>query len=467
MKLGIDFGTSYTAAAAVVDGAIQAVRFDGGATQFRTAVYLPRYRAQAADFRADEGELARRLASARRAQAALARQLEALPAGPRLLSEAELETREREILRREWLREEAEQLDVAKALDHAVFGEAAVEEFMAAPDGALVESPKSMLGYRLAQGVREHIERIVTAVLRHVRETAEAQFGKSVTAATLGRPVVFKGTAGLESQRQAEDILRDSARRAGFAAIDFEFEPVAAALYHHDGLERAEDTLIVDVGGGTTDVTHALLGADQGPRVYGSWGEPVGGTDIDYFLNLYGLMPHFGRNRCQLGAHRYSEAANVRHVVEQRAFRQGDLSERAGEFAHRLARLQLDGGTTYLNYEAERAKIALAQTERTWVDLSRFEAGLLAELDAEHLARATGEVFPKLRRVLAQALAAMPASPERIFLTGGSSRSPLVQALVRELAPTVPLLVGNPSFSVVSGLALRAAGRYRLSPATA
>lgn len=469
MKLGIDFGTSYTAAAAVVDGAIQPVRFADGSTQFRTAVYLPRYRAQAADFRADEGELARRLASARRAQAALARQLEQLPAGsqgPRLLSEAELEAREREILRREWLREEDEQLDIAKALDHAVFGDAAIDEFMAAPDGALVESPKSMLGYRLANGVREHIERIVTALLRHVRETAEAQFGTAISTATLGRPVVFKGTGGPESQRQAEDILRESARRAGFAAIDFEYEPIAAALYHHDGLERAEDTLIVDIGGGTTDVTQARLGDRAGgPRVYGSYGEPVGGTDIDYFLNLYGLMPLFGRNRCQLGAHRYAEAANVRNVVEQRAFRQADLSERAGEFAPRLARLQLDGGTTYLNHEAERSKIRLAEAAQSWVDLSRFEAGLLADLGQEHLARATGEVFPKVRRVVSQALDAMPAPPERIFLTGGSSRSPLIQALVRELAPGVPLLVGNPSFSVVSGLALRAAERYRMTSA--
>ena len=40
MKLGIDFGTSNSAAAAIVDGQVVPVRF-GEALQFRTAVYFP------------------------------------------------------------------------------------------------------------------------------------------------------------------------------------------------------------------------------------------------------------------------------------------------------------------------------------------------------------------------------------------------------------------------------------------
>lgn len=469
LKLGIDFGTSYTAAAIVRDGRIEPIVFDDGQQQFRTAVYLPRYRATAADFHVDAGELARRVALARREQARMQREIAerqregAASFVPPVLDDAALERREYEILRREWLRDEAEVFDVNKALEHAVFGDAAVLEFMESPDGALVESPKSMLGYRLDPRVMEHIQRIVTAILRHVRVTAQRQLGNPITEAVIGRPVKFKGSAGDASQVQAENLLRESARRAGFELIEFEYEPLAAALYHHDELSQAEATLIVDIGGGTTDVTHALLGdRAAGPRVFGNYGEPVGGTDIDFFLNLYGLMPYFGRNQCGLGAHWYSQAANVRNVVDQRSFLRADHSERAGEFAERLHRLQLDGGTTYLNHEAERVKIELSSADSALVDLSRFEPGLLAALTHQHRDRATAEVFPKIERVVGEALRHMAEKPERIFLTGGSSRSPLIQALVQSLAPEVPLTVGNPSFSVVSGLALRAAGMRAL-----
>ena len=40
MRIGIDFGTSYSAAAARIDGCLQHIRF-GGLPQFRTAVFFP------------------------------------------------------------------------------------------------------------------------------------------------------------------------------------------------------------------------------------------------------------------------------------------------------------------------------------------------------------------------------------------------------------------------------------------
>ena len=40
MRIGIDFGTSYSAAGAVVDGELQLIRF-GQDQQFRTTVFFP------------------------------------------------------------------------------------------------------------------------------------------------------------------------------------------------------------------------------------------------------------------------------------------------------------------------------------------------------------------------------------------------------------------------------------------
>ena len=49
MRIGIDFGTSYSAAAARIDGRLQHIRF-GGLPQFRTAVFFPTAVPDPADF---------------------------------------------------------------------------------------------------------------------------------------------------------------------------------------------------------------------------------------------------------------------------------------------------------------------------------------------------------------------------------------------------------------------------------
>ena len=53
MRLGIDFGTSNCAAAAVIDGQVVAVDFDG-ARQFRTTVWFPDVMRDADQFELDE-----------------------------------------------------------------------------------------------------------------------------------------------------------------------------------------------------------------------------------------------------------------------------------------------------------------------------------------------------------------------------------------------------------------------------
>jgi hypothetical chaperone protein len=51
----------------------------------------------------------------------------------------------------------------------------------------------------------------------------------------------------------------------------------------------------------------------------------------------------------------------------------------------------------------------------------------------------------------------MGEAPAGIFLTGGSSRSPHLQACVQACFPDTPLVCGEASLGVVSGLAVAAA----------
>ncbi|WP_414069519.1 rod shape-determining protein, partial [Staphylococcus aureus] len=123
--------------------------------------------------------------------------------------------------------------------------------------GHLVESPKSMLGYRLDPPVRQIIVNIAAHIFEHIRLTATRQFSVPVRGAVIGRPVEFRSSMGEVGGAQALELLREAAAIAGFDDVSFLEEPAAAAMHYHLGLAERQSTLIVDIGGGTTDIAYA------------------------------------------------------------------------------------------------------------------------------------------------------------------------------------------------------------------
>ncbi|MCK8322740.1 molecular chaperone, partial [Erwinia amylovora] len=83
------------------------------------------------------------------------------------------------------------------------------------------------------------------AMMLHIRQTAENTLNDSVTQAVIGRPVTFQGLGGDEANRQAEGILARAASRAGFQAVVFQFEPVAAGLDFEATLKKETRVLVV------------------------------------------------------------------------------------------------------------------------------------------------------------------------------------------------------------------------------
>ncbi len=111
---------------------------------------------------------------------------------------------------------------------------------------------------------------LVSIYLRQLKQRAEELLHDEIGAVVLGRPVKFSENPARD--QRAEDALRQAAREAGFRSVDFELEPVAAALDYEHRLNRAQDALIFDFGGGTLDITIMHLG-DPGRRaIYASGG---------------------------------------------------------------------------------------------------------------------------------------------------------------------------------------------------
>ena len=290
-------------------------------------------------------------------------------------------------------------------------------------------------------------------ILEHIRLTATQQLGTSVRVATIGRPVQFRSSLGPAGGEQALDILAEAAQIAGFDAVDFLEEPAAAALHYHVGSDTRHSTLVVDIGGGTTDIAHAEVGGSGAPVIHRAWGLPNGGTDVDLALSMAHFMPLFGRGDTRVPAHHFVDAAMVQDMPRQRAFHKRDFSEVPAPYNERLQALQLDGGTTRLYRAVEAMKMRLSEHEASRHELDYIDAALSVAASRDDLQLASVDFLDRLARLLAEVSETLESPPDSIFLTGGMSRAPYVRAVVREAFPGARMVHGDPSLGVVSGLA--------------
>src|SRR5690606_6310438 len=122
------------------------------------------------------------------------------------------------------------------------------------------------------------LEDLIALYLTVTRTRAERLLGRELRQVVLGRPVHF--AADEAGDRLAEARLLHAAFRAGYETVYLQFEPVAAAYSYALGLNRPENALIFDFGGGTLDITVMRLG-DGLPRVLSTGGIPIAGDVFD------------------------------------------------------------------------------------------------------------------------------------------------------------------------------------------
>ncbi|MDQ3206637.1 MAG: Hsp70 family protein [Pseudomonadota bacterium] len=480
MRIGIDFGTSYSAAGAVVDGELELIRF-GQEHQFRTTVYFPlrlpdirsfaltpelerEVALIAAQAAAQQRKLLERarLARAQAMRAPEERRAQALSMVSTPVEQTPEQIRQSAIqaVRRAWVAGQTTlaQQDAGLNLRDALYGEDATDAYVNNGTGHLVVSPKSMFGYRLSGQARDTLTGITTHILRHIRETASAQLGTQVRSAILGRPVQFRSSMGEAGGVQAQQILMDAALAAGFEAIEFLQEPAAAAVAFHRQLELPMRVMVVDIGGGTTDIALARIGGGgAAPDILGAWGEPVGGTDVDVELNMRAVMPLFGKGVTRTPVHHFYEASAAQDFERQASFRRTSFRNVEDPYRQRLERLQLSGHSIRLNRDVERAKIRLSAEEMARVDLGYIEERLQASVARARLDDAASRFLSQLKTLIHDALRDMQTPPQAVYLTGGMSRAPYIRGLVSAMLPDARIVQGNASLGVVSGLAFAAA----------
>ncbi|TCJ12740.1 Hsp70 family protein [Parasulfuritortus cantonensis] len=366
------------------------------------------------------------------------------------------------------------------------FGRSAIESYTQHYEGRLLRALKSVLGSALIEETtpvgnqRIAFKDIIGLFLRHLKARAEAGMGAAAEAVVLGRPVHFVDDDDARD-RAAQDQLEAIAREAGFKQVDFQYEPIAAALDYEAGIDAEELALIADLGGGTADISIVRvsparhLKADRKADVLANAGVHIGGTDYDKRLSLDQVMPHLGyRSHHRLHPDRelpapvYFDLATWHRIVLLNDNRTASLLKELHHVAaqpalvHRLARVIRERTGHQLAGDVETAKIALSDAANVALALPYVDDGLVVELSRAAFERATGAETEKIAASIHACLnqAGVPATAiTTLFLTGGTSAIPSVRAACRASVPNARLVEGDRFGSVGLGLTIHAGVR--------
>lgn len=307
---------------------------------------------------------------------------------------------------------------------------------------------------------------LIQFYLGHLKRRAEAILGETITGVTLGRPVKFSENPDLD--RQAEDVLRRAAYDAGFEIVDFELEPIAAALFYEKSLDKPENVLIFDFGGGTLDITMMRLG-DKGKRqVFANGGIDIAGADFDRAIIEKRLLHHFGQGQIQ---HMPEISELIEAVPDWMAL--PDLStpvinnylEKAiqrGIAPVRMKTLQSlifnDLAFPFYN-QVEMAKMSLSEENATVIELNGKDFNLWELYTRVQFEDDIGEAYLKIEQVLQDTLAASglnAAQIDAVVKTGGSSNIPAFSGMLARIFGEEKIKQANVFSSVTAGLAIRA-----------
>jgi hypothetical chaperone protein len=360
-------------------------------------------------------------------------------------------------------------------------GPEGIEQYLSADQkGRLIQSLKSFLSSRSLQstevfGRRRTLEELISRIIKDLREKAENQFGLKIREAVVGRPVRFVGAEDDDQSLYAETRLSEAFRLAGFDAVQFEMEPVAAAHYYESTLDHHELILIGDFGGGTSDFSLIHVGpGSRSRKLLGNAGVGLAGDAFDAKIIRNLVSPALGAGTqirsmgkvlpaptwvyAKLERWHHLSFLKSRDVMNMlnSVLAQADHPDKIAAFLHLI---QED-----LGYQLHRA------VQKTKCDLSiqettrfQFDDGSI-QLDFT-VRRCDFEswICEELAQIehcvdsLVKDCGIAAAEVDMVFLTGGSSFVPAVRRIFESRFGAHRIRAGNEFTSVARGLALKAA----------
>ena len=364
-------------------------------------------------------------------------------------------------------------------------GPEGIEHYLSADvKGRLIQSLKSFLSSRNLHstevfGRRYTLEDLIARILRDLREKAEHQFGTKIKSAVVGRPVHFVGAANQEDDSYAEVRLRSAFDSAGYASVEFEMEPVAAAHYYESRLDHNELILIGDFGGGTSDFSLVHVGPTIRRRgrvpgdIVGNAGVDIAGDSFDAKIIRHLVSPALGAGS-QLRS--LGKILTVPNWVYIRLERWHHLSLLRGRDVLNMLRgvhaqslepekigalihfIKEDLGF-HLHRAVQKVKCDLSNDPVATFQFSDGFVDLRAMVERTSFEEWISEELGRIARCVDSLLSSsgvLPKDVDMVFLTGGSSFVPSVRRIFEARFGEKRIRGGNEFTSVARGLALKA-----------
>jgi hypothetical chaperone protein len=378
--------------------------------------------------------------------------------------------------------------------DEVNYGRAALTSYLAGYEGRLMRSMKSLLGTSLIDGQTEvqgralPFRQLLAHYIGELKRRAEQSAGQSFTQAVFGRPVHFIDD-DRKADRIAQDTLEEIARSVGFKDIQFQYEPIAAAIDYESRINQEELVLIADIGGGTSDFSLLRLSPERSTQIerhndiLGNGGVHIGGTDFDKYLSLTQVMPLLGlggklSNGTEVPSAHYFNLATwhtINLLYSQKVAREmqdiyrdannDDLRTRLERFLHLLD--QRDGH--WLAIKAEEAKIMLSDQDSISLQLERLRSKTQSQLECvltldqagfqSSISHLMEQIAVTIQKVLDDA-GVTAADIDTVFFTGGSSGVRGLRERIAAMVPDAKRVEGDLFGSIGAGLGLDAHRRF-------
>ncbi|WP_048648647.1 Hsp70 family protein [Nitratireductor soli] len=372
------------------------------------------------------------------------------------------------------------------ANDGVQFGRSAIDAYVEGEEGRLMRSLKSILGSSLMHEKTRIRARFMTFAdilgefIGHLRQQLEAQAGNAVDRAVFGRPVRFvdeNDTADMAAQAMLEQIARDQ----GFRHVDFQFEPIAAALDYEQSTTHEELVLIADIGGGTSDFSIVRVSPERARKtdrqddILANGGVHIGGTDFDRLLSIAHVMPHLGlgsstadgkrllpkRHFNDLATWHRINALYTREVMTE--LRQIRYEAARRDLVDRLIQIVEERRGHSLALAVERTKIELTSAAEADILLARFIGGANITVTRDAFNDVVQQALQRVTQAVSDLFLSAGVGAEAIdtiFFTGGSSAIPALQKDIAALLPNARTVDGDRLGSVGTGLALDARRKF-------
>ncbi|HEX2147509.1 MAG TPA: Hsp70 family protein [Pseudorhizobium sp.] len=357
-------------------------------------------------------------------------------------------------------------------------GQAAIRAFIDNPgDCRFLQSIKTFAASALFQGTlifarRHQFDDLMEIFLRRLSAYAGEAWPAEVSRIVVGRPVHFAGASA--DADLALERYNSALTRLGFPEIIYVYEPVAAAHYFAQSLQKDANVLVADFGGGTTDYSLIRFERHAGrlsATPIGHSGVGIAGDQFDARMIEHLVAPEIGKGSRFKSFDKVLDVPSNYYTSFSR-WNQLSIFKGSKEFAdlQSLVRSALEPEKLelfidlvehdegYPLYQAVSAtKMALSAA-----DEAEFSFAPLGRAGRKTVRRSDFETWIKddltqmeeaLDDVLEQTATA-PQSIDKVFLTGGTSFVPAVRDIFTRRFGTERIETGGELLSIAHGLSL-------------